>query len=178
MKNWQVLLIIIASIISHNNLFSQETYVGYKPLSSFQQDTISYLQYNWGLKAAGMCYEMELSDFFSRFDIPIQAVEFTCATIFPTVRVLGIRFYTLPYEEVMRAETTKNSGIDLDKSSVLVLCLYDGPRGDDDLPLWADIQKHIPELKKSGSTIVPWKDSYTTLLGDYKAADIQYNFGI
>lgn len=178
MKNWQVLLIVIASIISHSNLFSQEKYMGYKPLSYFQQDTISYLQYNWGLKAAGMCYEIELSDFFSRFDISIKAVEFTCATIFQTVRVLGIRFYTLPYEEVMRAETTKNSGIDLDKSSVLVLCLSEGLRRDDILPLWSDIQKHIPELKKSGSTIVPWKDSYTTLLSDYKAADIQYNFGI
>ena len=178
MKNLQILLIVIASIISHNNLFSQEKYMGYKPLSSFQQDTISYLQYNWGLKAAGMCYEMELSDFFSRFDIPIKAVEFTCATMVQIVRVLGIRFYTIPYEEVMRAETTKNSGIDLDKSSVLVLCLSEGLRRDDILPLWSDIQKHIPELKKSGSTIVPWKDSYTTLLGGYKAADIQYNFGI
>ena len=178
MKRLFSYIIVIFLVFLNHYGFSQEKYMGYKPLSSFQQDTISYLQYNWGLKAAGMCYEMELSDFFSRFDISIKAVEFTCAAIFPTVRVLGIRFYTLPYEEVMRAETTKNSGIDLDKSSVLVLCLYDGPRGDDDLPLWADIQKHIPELKKSGSTIVPWKDSYTTLLGGYKAADIQYNFGI
>lgn len=30
MKNGQVLLIVIASIISHNNLFAQETYAGYK----------------------------------------------------------------------------------------------------------------------------------------------------
>ena len=55
----------ISCFLNHYG-FSQETYVGYKPLSSFQQDTISYLQYNWGLKAAGMCYEMELSVFFSR----------------------------------------------------------------------------------------------------------------
>ena len=178
MKRLFSYIIVIFLVFLNHYGFSQEKYMGYKPLSSFQQDTISYLQYNWGLKAAGMCYEMELSDFFSRFDIPIKAVEFTCATMVQIVRVLGIRFYTIPYEEVMRAETTKNSGIDLDKSSVLVLCLSEGLRRDDILPLWSDIQKHIPELKKSGSTIVPWKDSYTTLLGGYKAADIQYNFGI
>lgn len=178
MKRLFSYIIIIFLVFLNHYGFSQEKYMGYKPLSYFQQDTISYLQYNWGLKAAGMCYEMELSVFFSRFDIPIKAVEFRCATIQQVGRILGIRFYTIPYEEVIRAQTTKNSGIALDKLSVFVLCLYDGPQGDDDLPLWADIQKHIPELKKSGPTIVPWKDSYTTLLGGYKAADIQYNFGI
>ncbi len=171
------IIVMFLALLNHRG-FSQEKYVGYKPLSSFQQDTVSYLQYNWGLKAAGMCYEMELSVFFSRFDIPIQAVKFHCATWAQVVRVFYIRFYTIPYEEVMRANTTKNSGIDLDKSSVLVLCLSKGLRSDDILPAWADIQKYIPELKKSGSTIVPWKDSYKTLLGGYKADDIQYNFGI
>ena len=51
-------IILFSSIIfSVHVAFGQNAfpkYEGYKSLSSFSQDTVRYLQYNWGIKTGGL----------------------------------------------------------------------------------------------------------------------------
>jgi len=62
-------IILFSSIIfSVHVAFGQNAfpkYEGYKSLSSFSQDTVRYLQYNWGIKTGGL----KTTRFFRIFDV-------------------------------------------------------------------------------------------------------------
>ena len=66
-------IIFSASIAIGQNAFPK--YEGYRSLSAFSQDTVRYLQYNWGINAGNAYTDTRLSEFFKVFELPIRDVE-------------------------------------------------------------------------------------------------------
>lgn len=55
-------MLISGTCVYSQNPYPQE-YDGYRSWSTFNQDTVRYLQYNWGLKVVGVYNDVPLSDF-------------------------------------------------------------------------------------------------------------------
>ena len=83
------------------NPYPQE-YDGYRSWSTFNQDTVRYLQYNWGLKVVGVYNDVPLSDFFDVFELPICDVEIRCTTPGGRAEVGYIQFWLRPYEKAYK----------------------------------------------------------------------------
>lgn len=51
-------IILFSMLVSGLHAYSQnpypQEYDGYRPWSAFNQDTVRYLQYNWGIKTGGL----------------------------------------------------------------------------------------------------------------------------
>ena len=165
-------IIFSASIAIGQNAFPK--YEGYRSLSAFSQDTVRYLQYNWGINAGNAYTDTRLSEFFKVFELPIRDVEIRCTTPGGRAEVGYIRLWLLLYDEaVMRRDLY---GERRDKYCLLIDAIL--PEIDKYSMLYEDLQPYIPTLKRDGLTIVPWKDSYKEALGPFIAAWVRYFYGV
>ena len=172
---WFILFSILVSGLHaySQNPYPQE-YDGYRSWSTFNQDTVRYLQYNWGLKVVGVYNDVPLSDFFDVFELPICDVEIRCTTPGGRAEVGYIRFWLQPYEKAYKE--WKESGEYSSKYNIIVYSIL--PEIDKYSMLYEDLQPYIPSLKRDGITIVPWKDSYKEVLGSFIASGIRYLYGV
>ena len=155
------------------NPYPQE-YDGYRPWSAFNQDTVRYLQYNWGLQVTDTYLDIPLSEFFAIFELPIYDVEIRCTTPGGRAEVGYIRLWFQPYEKAYKY--WKESGSYGSKYSIMVYSIMS--EIDKYSKLYEDLQPYIPTLKRDGLTIVPWKDSYKEALGPFIAAWVRYFYGV
>ena len=95
------LMLISGTCVYSQNPYPQE-YDGYRSWSTFNQDTVRYLQYNWGLKVVGVYNDVPLSDFFDVFELPICDVEIRCTTPGGRAEVGYIQFWLRPYEKAYK----------------------------------------------------------------------------
>ena len=165
-------IIFSASIAIGQNAFPK--YEGYRSLSAFSQDTVRYLQYNWGINAGNAYTDTRLSEFFKVFELPIRDVEIRCTTPGGRAEVGYIQFWLRPYEKAYKE--WKESGEYSSKYNIIVYSIL--PEIDKYSMLYEDLQPYIPTLKRDGITIVPWKDSYKEALGSFLVASIQYHYGL
>ena len=167
------LMLISGTCVYSQNPYPQE-YDGYRSWSTFNQDTVCYLQYNWGLKVVGVYNDVPLSDFFDVFELPICDVEIRCTTPGGRAEVGYIQFWLRPYEKAFKE--WKESGEYSSKYNIIVYSIL--PEIDKYSMLYEDLQPYIPSLKRDGITIVPWKDSYKEVLGSFIASGIRYLYGV
>lgn len=163
-------LLSIALIFTTILVFSKQDvpkYQGYRSLTSFNQDTVRYLQYNWGTYTGGVYERTTLSEFFKTFDLPICEVEICCALPGGIAEVGYVRFWLIPHEEAYKRRASRYSIL-----INSILSEFDEPS-----MLYEDLQRYIPQLEKDGVTIVPWKESYKEALGPFLVGDIQYVYG-
>ncbi len=101
MKRILLLTAIFSTFVSAHAQQDVPAYDGHRTLADFQQDTVRYLQYNWGAKVGGAYDNMHLSDFFGVFELPIHYAEIRCGR--PgglDSQVLNITLWLLPQEEI------------------------------------------------------------------------------
>jgi len=148
-------------------------YDGYRSLSFFAQDTVRYLQYNWGYGGRFDFTGTDLSDFFRVFELPIVDVEIGCACPGGVSDVGYIRFWLIPREEARRLSQT--TGKTSNKYCLLVHSVMFDDFTQHSM-LYNDLHPYIPELKRDGKTTVPWKDSYREALGPFLVGSILYGY--
>lgn len=171
-------IILFSMLVSELHAYSQnpypQEYDGYRPWSAFNQDTVRYLQYNWGLQVGGADIDVPLSEFFKVFELQICDVEIFCTTPGGRDEVGYIRFWLQPYEKAYKE--WKEAGGYSSKYSIMVDSIL--PEIDKYSMLYEELQPYIPTLKRDGLTIVPWKDSYKEALGPFIAAWVRYFYGV
>ncbi len=162
------IIIITAVFLSFAFAAKAQTprYKGYRSLASFEQDTITYLDYNWGLGASGVYDGKTVADFFAVYDLPVKDFEIR---IGDNGLLYTLRLYYRPYEWIAR------NSENWDKYHVVIILQLMRDVG---LPTIEELSKIFDGLKRNEDVRFDWKDEYKNLFGKYEVYDIQYNYDI
>ncbi len=135
-------------------------------MASFEQDTVTYLDYNWGLYASGSYDGKTIADFFAVYELPVKDFEIRMGD---DGVLYTLRLYFRPYEWIVRNRENR------DKYNVVIILQI---MRDVDRPTIEELSKIFDGLERNKDVRFDWKDEYKDLFGNYEVYDIQYNYNI
>ncbi len=158
--------IIIITAVLLSFAFAAKAQPRYRSLASFKQDTLAYLDYNWGLYAAGSYDGKTIADFFAVYELPVKDFEIRMGD---DGVLYTLRLYFRPYEWIAR------NSENWDKYHVVIILQLMRDVG---LPTIEELSKIFDGLKRNEDVRFDWKEEYKDLFGKYEVYDIQYNYDI
>ena len=159
------IIIITATFLSFS--FAAQAQPPYRSLASFEQDTIAYLDYNWGPYVDGSYFGKTVADFFDVYELPIKDFEIG---IGDNGILFTLRLYYRPYEWIER------NNEDWDKYHVVIILQI--LRRDIVRPTIDDFSGTFDGLQCGKEVNFEWKEEYKDLFGKYEVYSIQYNYGL
>lgn len=146
--------------------FAAKAQPPYRSLASFKQDTLAYLDYNWGLYAAGSYDGKTVADFFTVYELPVKDFEIRMGD---DGVLYTLRLYFRSYEWIARNHK------DWDKYHVVIILQIMRDVG---LPTIEELSKIFDGLERNKDVRFDWKDEYKDLFGKYEVYAVQHNYNI
>ena len=161
----KIILLILSTVCLSQAIKAQDVQPSYTPFDRFGNDTIAYLEHNWGTRTSGAYYDRTIGEFLNNFELPISQIEISINSI---GEVSMVRFYIRN-----KSELRPNSD-EFDKYSILIWLVFDSTRR----PNLEHIAHSFSGLERNQSVVYPWREEYRELMKDWVLEDVQYNYGI
>ena len=158
--------IIIITAIFLSFSFAAQAQPPYRSLASFEQDTIAYLDYNWGPYVDGSYFGKTVADFFDVYELPIKDFEIW---IGHDGILFTLSLYYRPCEWIER------NNEDWEKYYVIIILQFMREVG---LPTIEELSEIFDGLQRDKDVRFEWKEEYKDLFGKYEVYDVQYNYGL
>ena len=156
---------ILSTVCLSQTIQAQDVQPSYAPLDRFGNDTIAYLEHNWGTRTSGAYYDRTIGEFLNNFELPISQIEISINSI---GEISMVRFYIRN-----KSELRPNSD-EFDKYSFLAWLVFDSIKR----PKLYQVAPYFLGLKCDKSVTYPWREEYRELMKDWVLEDVQYNYGI
>ena len=161
----KILLFVILLACVHSAIQAQDVQPSYTPFDRFGNDTIAYLEHNWGTRTSGAYYDRTIGEFLNNFELPISQIEISINSV---GEVSMVRFYIRN-----KPELQPNSE-EFDKYSLLAWLVFDSAKR----PKLHHVASCFLGLKCDTSVTFTWREEYRELMEDWVLEDVQYNYGI
>lgn len=161
----KILLFVILLACVHSAIQAQDVQPSYTPFDRFGNDTIAYLEHNWGTRNSGAYYDQTIGHLLNNFELPISNVEISINSV---GEVSMVRFYIRN-----KSELQPNSE-EFDKYSLLAWLVFDSAKR----PKLHQVASYFLGLKCDTSVTFTWREEYRELMKDWVLEDVQYNYGI
>ena len=161
----KILLFVILLVCVHSAIQAQDVQPSYTPFDRFGNDTIAYLEHNWGTRTSGAYYDRTIGEFLNNFELPISQIEISINSV---GEVSMVRFYIRN-----KPELQPNSE-EFDKYSLLAWLVFDSAKR----PKLHQVASCFLGLKCDTSVTFTWREEYRELMKDWALEDVQYNYGI
>lgn len=161
----KILLFVILLACVHSAIQAQDVQPSYTPFDRFGNDTIAYLEHNWGTRTSGAYYDRTIGEFLNNFELPISQIEISINSI---GEVSLVRFYIRN-----KSELRPNSD-EFDKYSILIWLVFDSAKR----PKLHQVASCFLGLKCDTSVTFTWREEYREFMKDWVLEDVQYNYGI
>lgn len=156
---------ILSTVCLSQAIKAQDVQPSYTPFDRFGNDTIAYLEHNWGTRNSGAYYDQTIGHLLNNFELPISNVEISINSV---GEVSMVRFYIRN-----KSELQPNSE-EFDKYSLLAWLVFDSAKR----PKLHQVASCFLGLKCDTSVTFTWREEYRELMKDWAIEDVQYNYGI
>ena len=161
-------LLLFIFFIAFSGTLSAQNIVpkNYRSLSECEQDTIAYLNHNWGVRSSTDYEGKTVGDFLKDYELPIVDIKLS---VDQGYNLFSIRLYFKSYEWIQ-----KNAPTEYDKFQVCLLLSFNPDH-------WVKRLKYVSTfrgLAPAKDVVYPWREEYRELMKDWVLEDVQYNYGI